>query len=170
VRLAAGGGSSTMPQKTNPVLPSILATIARRAPHLSAALAAALPHREQRDAAAWIAEWLALPELVLLTARALAAAEELARSVEPDAQAMTQSITATNGTAFAEALSFALAETMPRHEAQAAIKSLVKQGKNLESLVREAYPHARLDHVFDPRAQLGTAPDEARAFARKARE
>jgi 3-carboxy-cis,cis-muconate cycloisomerase len=169
IALGDGGGSSTMPQKVNPVAASLLAAIARRTPQLAATLAAALPHREQRDAAAWMNEWLTLPELVLLTARSLAVAEELARTLRPDTQAMARGITATDGAVFAEALSFALAETMPRPEAQAAVKALVKQGKPLEEAARAAYPGLDLDRVFDPAQQLGTAPEEARDFARAAR-
>ena len=116
-----------------------------------------------------MSEWLTLPELVLLAARSLAVAEELALSLNPDTEAMARGIAATNGTVFAEALSFALAETMPRPEAQAAVKALVKRGKPLEAAAREAYPDLDLARAFDPARQLGTAPEEARAFARAAR-
>ena len=173
VKLGAGGGSSTMPQKSNPVLPSVLSALARQSAALNGAIQSALPHRQQRDAAAWLTEWMSLPQLVILTARALAIAEELAGSLAPDEAAMRTQIDLTHGMIFAEALSFALAAAMPRPEAQAAAKKLVgraqETGRPLSEVAREACPDLDLSAVFDPVRQLGAAPSEARAFAKAAR-
>lgn len=173
VRLASGGGSSTMPQKSNPVTPSVLSAIARQAVGLNTAIQSALPHRQQRDAAAWMVEWMSLPQLIILTGRALEVAGDLGRTLAPDARAMIRQIDATQGMIFAEALSFALAAAMPRPEAQAASKALIaraqESGRTLQEVTREAYPD--LDHaqIFQPSRQLGVAPAEARGFARQAR-
>ncbi|AZQ68799.1 adenylosuccinate lyase family protein [Silicimonas algicola] len=173
VRLGAGGGSSTMPQKSNPVLPSVLSALARQTAALNGAIQSALPHRQQRDAAAWLTEWMSLPQLVILSGRALAIAEELAQTLTPDESAMRAQIEATGGMIFAEALSFALAAAMPRPDAQAASKMLVGRakdtGRSLGDIAREAHPGLDLSAVFDPSQQLGTAPAEARAFAKAAR-
>ncbi len=173
VKLGAGGGSSTMPQKSNPVLPSVLSALARQTAALNGAIQSALPHRQQRDAAAWLTEWMSLPQLVILTGRALAIAEDLADTLTPDEAAMQAQIDATGGMIFAEALSFALAAAMPRPEAQAASKMLVGRakdtGRQLGDIAREAHPGLDLSAVFDPAQQLGTAPAEARAFAKAAR-
>jgi 3-carboxy-cis,cis-muconate cycloisomerase len=50
VDLGPGGGSSTMPQKSNPVLPSLLVAIARQTAGLNAIMQGALVHRQSRDA------------------------------------------------------------------------------------------------------------------------
>jgi 3-carboxy-cis,cis-muconate cycloisomerase len=71
VRLGQGGGSSTMPQKSNPVRPSLLVAVARQMTALDAAMQGALLHRQQRDGAAWITEWMTLPQMCLGLARAL---------------------------------------------------------------------------------------------------
>ncbi len=169
VTLGGGGGSSTMPQKANPVLPSALSGIVRQVLALNSAVQSSLPHRQQRDAAAWMTEWLSLPQMVILTARALAIACDLARTTTPNERAMAAHIDATGGMIFAEALSFALAAAMPRPKAQAAVKSLVQAAKNsgrsLADVAHEAHPDLPLDPVFSAAAQLGTAPAEARAFA-----
>lgn len=172
VRLGTGGGSSTMPQKTNPVLPSLLSAIARQTVGLNGVIQSALAHRQQRDAVAWKGEWLSLPEMVILTARAVAVAGELARAVTPDRTAMARSIEAGAGAIFAEALSFALAAAMPRPRAQAEVKTLIERsaaaGRPLADVAAEAHPGLDLDGVFAAARQLGTAPAEARAFARDA--
>ena len=59
---------------------------------------------------------------------------------------------------------------MPRSDAQAATKDLITlataQDKSLESVARAAHPALPAD-LFDPRAQMGTAPAQARAFAQR---
>ena len=86
---------------------------------------------------------------------------------------MARNIEATGGAVFAEALSFALARNMPRPEAQNAAKALARDAADtatpLATLARRAHPDLALDEVFDPAAQMGTAPAEARAFATAAR-
>ena len=104
---------------------------------------------------------------------ALGVADELAKTTTPNADAMARHIEATGGMIFAEALSFALAEAMPRPAAQAEVKAFVGKAKEtrrtLADVTREAHPDLPLGPVFDARAQLGIAPDEARAFAEAAR-
>ena len=125
VRLGSGGGSSTMPQKENPVAPSALAALCRHAIGLAGLVTAAGMARDQRDGAAWFSEWLALPGLVLATGRAAALARELADGVEPDTGRMVAMLDDGSGLFMAEALTFALTETMPRPEAAAAVKALL---------------------------------------------
>lgn len=172
VRLGSGGSSSTMPQKQNPVGPSVLVALARHAQGLNGTLQGAALHRQQRDGAAWFTEWLVLPQLVLSCAASLTHARKLAEAMQPDAAAMRATLDATGGLILAEALSFRLAEDMPRPEAQAAVKALVKEaqadGRTLEAAARDAYPQVEAG-FFDPAARLGQAPVEARAFARAVR-
>ena len=82
---------------------------------------------------------------------------------------MAAALDAGQGLIHAEALSFALAETLPRPEAQAAIKRLCAEAgasrARLSDLVARDYPDLHLAAVFDPARQMGTAPDDARAFA-----
>jgi 3-carboxy-cis,cis-muconate cycloisomerase len=173
VALATTGGSSTMPQKSNPVLPSLLVAIATQNAALNSVMQQSLVHRQQRDGTAWFAEWLSLPQMVLLTARSTAIARELARSVAPNPAAMSRNIAATNGLMFAEALTFTLAKSMPRPKAEAAVKQLcaqsVQSGKSLTSLAKEEFPSLDFGTTFDASAQLGQAPSEALAFAKAAR-
>ncbi|MBM9593091.1 class-II fumarase/aspartase family protein [Roseitranquillus sediminis] len=173
VRLGAAGGSSTMPQKANPVLPSLLVALARQVATLDGAMQEAMVHTHQRDGAAWFIEWMSLPQMCLLTGRATAAALEVAQGLEADEAAMAHHLEKGGGAIHAEALSFVLARQMPRQEAQGAVKALCAQtarsGRHLLDLAREAYPDSDLDVVRQPARALGTAPAEARRFAAAAR-
>jgi 3-carboxy-cis,cis-muconate cycloisomerase len=169
VRLPAAGGSSTMPQKQNPVMPSLLVAIGRQAVGLNAVMQGAAMHRQQRDGAAWMSEWMTLPQMCLGLGRALSVATDLAQGMQPLPSAMARNIDVGTGLIYAEALSFRLAQSMPRPEAQAAVKALcakaMETGKPLEGLARKAFPKADLTGLFTPAAQIGQAPAEARAFA-----
>jgi 3-carboxy-cis,cis-muconate cycloisomerase len=118
VRLGAGGGSSTMPQKVNPVAPSVLVALARQMVGLGANMAGAALHRQQRDATAWLVEWLTLPQMCIGLGRALLTAQSLADTITPDAARMRAALTdgpglihaaAQMGEAPAEARAFAAA-------------------------------------------------------------
>lgn len=171
LRLALAGGSSTMPQKSNPVLPSLIVALARHAVAQNGAISGAGLHREQRDGAAWLVEWLALPQLCMATARSLAVAGDLASGIVPIRENMLAGIDDGTGLIHAEALSFALvaARVMPRPEAQLAVKALCEEaradGVHLSDLAKTRWPGANLEDAFSPAAQLGTAPAEARSFA-----
>ncbi|MEF9601491.1 lyase family protein, partial [Paracoccus sp. PXZ] len=168
IRIAGAGGSSTMPQKQNPVGPSVLVALARQAVALAAALQGAGIHRQQRDGAAWFVEWLTLPQLCISTGRALALALDLAGRIAPDAQAMARGLDDGTGLIYAEAFTFALARHMPRPEAQARIKALCAEaqsgGQPLPALVARDFPDLDLSAA----GGLGMAPAEARAFAEAA--
>lgn len=170
VALSGAGASSTMPQKQNPVGPSVLSAIATQAVALNAALQTATIHRQQRDGAAWFTEWLSLPQLCILSAKALALATDLTGRIQPNPDAMQQGLDANHGVIFAEALTFALAARMPRPEAQARVKAMCAEaatGKQLLVVAGWYYPD--IDWLQTLRAaMLGQAPAEARAFARAA--
>ncbi len=163
VSLSGAGGSSTMPQKQNPVGPSVLVALARQSIGLSATLQGAVLHRQQRDGAAWLTEWLTLPQLCISTGRALSLAADLILRITANTAAMAAGLAADGALIRAEALTFALATRMPRPEAAAAVKALaakVRAGDgDLISLARAAWPDLNVPDG------LGTAPAEARAFA-----
>ncbi|MEX0311615.1 MAG: lyase family protein [Tateyamaria sp.] len=169
VRLSGAGQSSTMPQKQNPVGPSALVALNIQAAGLRSALHAASVHRHQRDGAAWFAEWMVLPQMALCAASALEIANTVAEGLEPVADRMHAHLKG-HDSIHAEALSFALAKQMPRPDAQAETKALVAEAAvqhiSLQEVARRKHPDLPAA-LFDPQAQLGTAPSEARAFAKR---
>lgn len=122
-RAGTGGGSSTMPQKSNPVGAEAIITLADWTACLQPALTRAASPMEERDGAAWALEWLALPQMGMATAAALGHAQALADSLTADPARMAVQLDAGNGAVLAEAASFALAAYMPRPQAQEVVKA-----------------------------------------------
>lgn len=173
VALPASGGSSTMPQKQNPVMPSVLAAISRTMIGLNSVMQSAPIHRQQRDGAAWISEWMTLPQMCMSFGRTLSISIDLAKGIQPQIETLASHIDDGTGLIYAEALSFRLAQVMPRPEAQAEVKSMCKQviaGEgSLASLASNKWPDTNFEGVFSPEGQLGLAPKEARAFSLRAK-
>ncbi len=159
-----GGGSSTMPQKSNPVAAETLVTMGRFTAGIVGQIHQSQIHAQQRDGTAWAQEWLVLPQICIATGVALQHAITLAGNLQPNPGRMLSNIAATSGTIFAEAASFALAEHMPRPEAQEKVKqavhSALRDGKHLRDVL-EATTDADVDWnaVFDATRQTGRATD-----------
>jgi 3-carboxy-cis,cis-muconate cycloisomerase len=168
VTLGAKGGSSTMPQKENPVQPSAIIALANMASGLNATLTQAAQHREARDGAAWFTEWMALPQLCLTAGSALTISGTMIEGLAPNTDAMAVQIAETHYMIMAEAVTFALAKTMPRPDAAALLKEAVQlamsQGTGLLKVVQSRFPDLDMTQ-FEPQHQLGAAPNLARGFA-----
>lgn len=171
VSLGSSGASSTMPQKQNPVAPSALLALHLQFNGLRSTLQSAAVHQHQRDGAAWFAEWMVVPQLTLSLAAALRHARDIAENMTPHPMRMHSNLDDNLGLIHAEALSFALAELMPRPKAQKVTKSLcldaLRQGTPLEDLARHDYPDLGKD-VFEPLRGTGLAAQDALAFASRA--
>ncbi|MEO0484945.1 MAG: 3-carboxy-cis,cis-muconate cycloisomerase [Pseudomonadota bacterium] len=91
IALAGGGGSSAMAHKSNPILAELLVTLARFNATQLAGMHQALVHEQERSGAAWMLEWMILPQMALATGRALSAASTLCADITrlggPDPQA-----------------------------------------------------------------------------------
>jgi len=174
IALGAGGGSSTMPQKQNPVAPSALVALARVVIGHSAVLQGAGLHREQRDGAAWFIEWLTLPQLCIALGRMLTLAGDCLATLSPNPHAMQAQLNGAHGSIHAEALTFALAAHMPRPQAEAEVKALlaaaIAKGCDLPDLAMQHWPQLNFAAQLAQGAGLGTAPDEARGFAKAVHE
>lgn len=172
VRLGAAGSSSTMPQKQNPVGPSVLVAAARHNAGLAGTLHGAAPHLHQRDGAAWFAEWMVLPQIVLGAAASARTALTLVQTLEPQPEAMAAGLERGLDLIHAEALSFALTQYMPRPDAQEATKSLCRAAAAsdtpLRTLVARDFPGLDVAALFDPARQMGQAPACARNFVQRA--
>lgn len=77
IKLATGGGSSAMPHKVNPVGAEVLVTLARFNATLVSGMHQALVHENERSGAAWMLEWMILPQMATATAASLATAKTL---------------------------------------------------------------------------------------------
>ncbi len=173
LRFAGGGGSSTMPHKQNPVQAETLASLFQFAVALDGAMTQALLHRQQRDGAAWMLEWHALPQLCIACGRALELAAELLAGLEVEPARMLANLEGAHGLVYAEAISFRLAQSMPRSEAQARVKQFcaqaLEQNVGLVDLVAAQFPDSDWLALCSPQNLLGDAAQQARAFAARVR-
>jgi 3-carboxy-cis,cis-muconate cycloisomerase len=81
LRLRGTGGSSAMPHKQNPVLAELLVTLARKSASDLSLMHHALVHEQERSGAAWMLEWMVLPQMLMTTGRGLTAAHDLIVSI-----------------------------------------------------------------------------------------
>ena len=104
---------------------------------------------------------------------ALTIANDLSAALSPNETALSAQITSTNEMIHAQALSFELAKTLSRPEAQATVKKLCQEalvtGSNLITLAQTQYPSIDAAQ-FGSAHQMGTAPEQADAFAARAKE
>lgn len=80
--LSSGGASSAMPHKSNPVGAELLVALARFNAAQVAGLHGALVHEQERSGAAWMVEWMILPQMAAATARGLTIASETLGQVD----------------------------------------------------------------------------------------
>jgi len=121
------GGSSTMPQKSNPITSEMILAAARTNASLLSAMHHAQIHEHERATHGWQVEWLTLPQMLTLTGGALKHALYLAQNLQVDAAAMRANISRANDVIFAEACMFALAQTMPRPKAEELVKKACQE-------------------------------------------
>ncbi len=161
------GGSSTMPQKRNPVACPQVIAIARRLRDLPALQLDAMMQEHERGAGAMPAEWLVVPDGFVLLSGALAQMRGVLKGLEVDAARMAANLAQGGGLIMAEAVMMGLAPAMGRGEAKAAVEraALVALARGIPlrgALMADAAlaPHldaATLDRLLDPAGYTGSA-------------
>jgi adenylosuccinate lyase/3-carboxy-cis,cis-muconate cycloisomerase len=171
-------GSSTMPQKRNPMVCEYVIASARllRGPlsvlHWSAA------HAAERDMGAWAPEWIAVPEVMILTAGLLDKLATVLEGLGLDPERMRRNLELTDGAIMAEAVMMALARTLGHERAHkvvaAASKRAAGSGSGLRAALLEdpelvaAVAAPELDQLLDPAGYLGVAVETARGVGETA--
>jgi len=162
------GGSSTMPQKRNPVaVASILAGAVRVPGLLSTMLTAAMSQEHERGVGGWQAEWSTLPDLCMTTQSALETLNDVLKGLDVHPRAMQTNLDRSGGLIFAEAVSMALAERIGKHEAHTLIQAITrtatagytdfKTALVNNPLVRKHLSEDEVDELFNPKRYLGSA-------------
>ncbi len=121
------GGSSTMPQKRNPMLAQNIVALARLMTHLPAMALDAMMHEHERDMAAWTMEWATVPESFLYAHAAVTQCAHLVANLQVDESRVSQNLAASEGLICAEAVMMDLAPDMGRSDAHHAIADLISQ-------------------------------------------
>jgi 3-carboxy-cis,cis-muconate cycloisomerase len=161
------GGSSTMPQKRNPVGAAVALTAATRVPGLVATILAAAVQEHERGLGNWPAEWDTLPEIVQLAGSAVLAMAQVVPGLAFDVARMRANIELTQGQLFAEAIQMALAPSLGRDVAHKLVADVCRRAAAEKRHVRDVLrdtPQARaalddaaLDRLFDPVQYLGSS-------------
>jgi len=161
------GGSSTMPQKRNPVAAEYIIAAARGVHALVPLMLTAMAQDHERATGPWQSEALALPQCFVLCAGAMAHALAIASGMTIDAARMRRNLDLGGGLIMAEAVSTGLAPVMGRAAAHHALQRVsdraIAEGKTLAQALRddaEVRAHLsdeQIDRLTDPAAYLGSA-------------
>jgi len=111
-------GSITMPHKRNPEGSEHLDTLARLVRANAAVLAEGMVVGHERDGRAWKAEWVALPEVCLMSGVALGTSLRLLSGLAVDARAMRSNLDSHGDQLASERMLAGLTRTLGRHAAQ----------------------------------------------------
>ena len=163
------GGSSTMPQKRNPIASSLALAAANRVPGLVGAFLAGMVQEHERGVGGWQAEWPTVAQVIQSTGAAAAAMAEVAEGLEVDAARMRENIDVTHGTIFAERAAMLLRESLGREAAHKLMEEVTRksaaQGRPLTEVLREIPEVAKvldrktLDGLDRPENYLGVAEE-----------
>lgn len=138
VQPGKGGGSSTMPHKSNPVQAEMLVTFARFNAGQLGTFAQSQIHEHERSGASWLLEWLTLPQIITATGAALAQAVDMVPDLKINTDRMAQNLELSRGAMLAEAATFALAEHLGRDAADKLVKdAIAKSAENASNLFDE---------------------------------
>lgn len=159
----AGGGSSAMPHKANPVRSTLIASAARRAPALAATLHASMAAEDERPAGAWHAEWEPLRDLLRTVGGASHHAVELTENLRVHPEAMREHLGLTHGLIVSERLTAELTPLLGRARAKELLTSAARrtrdEGKSLAEVLAEEPGLAAVDltELTDPARYTGSA-------------
>jgi 3-carboxy-cis,cis-muconate cycloisomerase len=155
------GSSSTMPQKRNPISSNYIHACVAMVRQNVAALLDAMVEDHERSTGPWEIEWIAVPEIFLLTAGALSQARNLVAGLVVDPARMRANLDMTGGLIVSEAVMMGLGPALGRQRAHDLVYDICREvaagrGAFLDLLAAhpEIAPHAS-------RAQLAAWLDPA---------
>jgi 3-carboxy-cis,cis-muconate cycloisomerase len=164
---AGRGSSSTMPQKRNPISSVYITAQTAMVKQLTAALLEAMIEDHERATGPWEIEWIALPEIFMLSAGALAQTRFVLEGLQVNEKKMSENLRITKGLIMSEAVMMGLGDKMGRNFAHDHVydicREVVKTGRPLIDLLvedKEIAKHidrAGLEKLVDPANYLGVA-------------
>ena len=135
-------GSITMPHKRNPERSEHLDTLSRIVRANASMLVESMVQIHERDGRGWKTEWIALPEVCLLTCAATQMACDLIDGLEVDAERMAANVRAGDGLLASEQVLSMLSSSMGKHRAQAELQRVLadarRDGRSLVDAVNDA--------------------------------
>lgn len=162
------GGSSTMPQKRNPISCELIIAAGKVVRQHAALGLDAMVTDFERATGPWHVEWVVVPEAFVLTAGALNQARFMLSGLEVNADRMRRNLDMTSGLIVAEAVMMGLAPTLGRQTAHDVVYDACRKASQgglslLDALratpeVADKLPDSELVRLTDPAGYLGEAP------------
>jgi 3-carboxy-cis,cis-muconate cycloisomerase len=173
------GSSSTMPQKRNPISSNYIHACVSMVRQNVAALLDAMVEDHERSTGPWEIEWIAVPEIFLLSAGALGQAKFLVGGLQVDPARMRANLDLTKGLIVSEAVMMGLGPALGRQRAHDLVYDICRdviagRGTFLDLLAEhpEIKPHmdrAALAALLDPANYVGLSGQMVdRVLAREA--
>jgi adenylosuccinate lyase/3-carboxy-cis,cis-muconate cycloisomerase len=168
-------GSSTMPQKRNPMTCEYVVASARLLRGSTGVLVDSPAHAYERDMSFWAAEWLAVPQAMILCAGIVDKLAVVLEGLEVDEARMRVNLELTRGQIMAEAAMMALGESIGHDAAHTLVHKASRRASEAGTTLAEELgsdpEFARhmtpedLTALMDPSSYLGLAPEDAAAVA-----
>ncbi|MBD5605462.1 MAG: 3-carboxy-cis,cis-muconate cycloisomerase, partial [Candidatus Eremiobacteraeota bacterium] len=159
------GGSSTMPQKRNPIASEYVIAAARGVRALVPLVLEAMVGDHERSTGPWQSEEIALPQIFVLTSAAFAQARAIAEGMTVDVERMRANLDLTHGLIVSESVAMALAERLGKTDAHHAVEracaTVLAGGGDLAHVlaadpsVGAAFDEPRLRELLDPNGYVG---------------
>lgn len=176
--LAAGHvGSSTMPQKRNPMVSEYIVASARILRATTSSLRGTAAHAHERDMSIWAIEWLAIPQALILAGGIV---EKLARVLDGlrvDPERMRANLGLTRGQIMAEAVMMTLGGSLGHEKSHEVVTRATRRAtaerRELSAVLAEDPDVAahltpdELTRLLDPAGYLGLAGEAADAVVRE---
>jgi 3-carboxy-cis,cis-muconate cycloisomerase len=158
-------GSSTMPQKRNPMAAQGVVALARLVRQMPALALDAMGHEHERDLSAWQMEWSFVPEAFIMTSGAITQTCRIAEGLIVDADRMRRNLALTGGLINAESVMFRLAGKTGREAAHELVAAAVRRAASGPESFAEVLAgdpeiarhlsRAEIDEALAPEAWLG---------------
>jgi 3-carboxy-cis,cis-muconate cycloisomerase len=171
-------GSSTMPQKRNPMISEYVAACCKLVRGLTPVMQGAMVGEHERDMASWAVEWILIPQAFILTDGALMQLVEICAGLVVDEERMAANLELTGGAILAERVMLALGRELGREQAHHLVTEATREAERRGVTLRDALrdrtevtailSETELDELLDPAGYLGEAPELARGAARRA--
>ncbi len=161
------GGSSTMPQKRNPISCEFIVAAGKAVRQHAGLMLDAMVQDFERATGPWHAEWIAVPESFVLAGGALNQAKTLLGGLVVDEARMRRNLDLTSGLIVAEAVMMGLAPHLGRGRAHdvvyGACRAVAEKGGTLADAlagmpeIKQHLDRAAIERLTDPSNYLGMA-------------
>jgi len=174
------GGSSTMPQKRNPISSELMLAASKGVRQHAGLMLDAMVQDFERATGPWHAEWMAIPESFVLTAGALNQAKFALGGLIVDEGQMAKNLEISRGLIVAEAVMMGLAPQIGRQHAHDVVydacrtanerRMTLADALSADPQVAQRIDRATIERLTSPGNYLGLAPqmvDRVLASARR---